>query len=117
MLIVLRTISVKEKNKKVIRIVDAYGNYDLFNYARNFFEYLLLNQDIEYIDLINFGISHKFFVNLGMNKLNDKKTIVPNFFEPFIKKNKKIYFAKNKKIKKKIIVFKGDGDQERPNLI
>jgi hypothetical protein len=117
LLIITRTIEVKKINRKVIRVIDAFGNYNLFKYTRNFFLYLLKDLSIEYIDLINVGISSNFFFCSGMNLINYNKTIVPNFFEPFKKENKKIYFAYNKIFKKKIIVFKGDGDQERPNLL
>ena len=117
LLLVTRTILVKKNSKKIIRVIDAFGSYNLFSYASNLFKYLLKNFEVEYIDLLNYGIPSKFFTNCGMNKINCNKTIVPNFFEPFIKKNKAIYFAHHKKIKKKIIIFKGDGDQERPNLI
>ncbi len=117
LLLVTRTILVKKNSKKIIRVIDAFGSYNLFSYASNLFRYLLKNLEVEYIDLLNFGIPSKIFTYCGMNKINYNKTIVPNFFEPFIKKNKAIYFAHHKKIKKKIIVFKGDGDQERPNLI
>lgn len=117
LLIVTRKILVKQKVQKVIRIIDAFGNYNLFKYTTDLFLELLKDKKIEYIDLINYGISPKIFLYSGMNKINYDTTIVPNYFEPFKRKNKKIHFAYQNELKKKLIIFKGDGDQERPNLI
>jgi hypothetical protein len=45
-----------------------------------------------------------------------KKIIAPNFFEPFLKKNIKIYFAYySKKSSIKPFLVRGDCDQDRPN--
>ena len=42
--------------------------------------------------------------------------IIPNYFEPFLKKNIKIYFFIDRSLEdSRIIIFKGDGDQDRPN--
>ena len=41
--------------------------------------------------------------------------IVPNYFEPFLKQNINIDYAF--KSKSPYVIFKGDSDQDRPNLI
>ena len=117
LIIVIRTILVKKQSRKVLRIIDAFGDYNLFKYTYYFYKELLSDPKIEYIDLLNFGILPKIIFNSGMNIIDYEKTIVPNYFEPFKRNNKKIYFAHQKKLKDKFIIFKGDGDQERPNLI
>ena len=53
-----------------------------------------------------------------MNKqgflLKNKDELVPNYFEPFVKKNIKLGIAIIKNYyKNKLIIVKGDGDQER----
>ena len=48
-----------------------------------------------------------------MNKYK-KDTVIPNYYEPFVLKNVKLgfsFFPPNRKI----YLFKGDCDQERPN--
>ena len=48
----------------------------------------------------------------------DKNIIISNHFEPFVKKNIMINFAILKKKKSsKLYLFKGDCDQERPNIL
>jgi hypothetical protein len=41
--------------------------------------------------------------------------IIPNYFEPFVAENIDIYFFSN--TNEKVYIFKGDGDQDRPNFI
>ena len=69
------------------------------------------------MDILNNIELMKIFLSSGIVRANYTKTTIPNYFEPFLKKNKKIVFAHHYKLKKKIYVFKGDGDQERPNLV
>jgi hypothetical protein len=113
----LRQIFVDRERRNILRIVDAFGNFKLFEISNNFYQYWFERFKSEYLDILNLGIDEKIFFKSGMVKANYNKTIIPNYFEPFSKKNKKIIFAHNKNIKKKLYVFKGDGDQERPNLI
>ena len=113
----MREILVKKKKRSIIRIVDAFGNFKLFKICNKFYDYLFEIFNSEYLDVLNIGINEKIFLSSGMVKANYTKTTIPNYFEPFLKKNKKIIFAHHYKLKKKIYVFKGDGDQERPNLL
>lgn len=51
-------------------------------------------------------------------KVLKKPTIIPNFFEPLVMKNQNIYYAyKKNNAFLKLFFFKGDGDQERPNVL
>ena len=76
----------------------------------------LKTENAEYIDCVNFGIDEETFLNAGFTKLHlDRDTIIPNYFEPFERKNIKIEFSY--KSKKPYMVFKGDSDQDRPNII
>ena len=47
--------------------------------------------------------------------MNDKKVVIPNYFEPFIRKNILIRSGILKNTKNHF-VCKGDGDLERPNV-
>ena len=46
---------------------------------------------------------------------NSNELIIPNYFNPYLQKNIQIYFFVDSKDIDKVILFKGDGDQDRPN--
>ena len=54
----------------------------------------------------------------GFKLLEDlTEVIIPNYFEPVINENIDILFAYKKKENIKFNIYKGDGDQDRPNII
>jgi hypothetical protein len=112
---ICRIIKVKKFNVKIIRIIDFYGtikkNYTIYNLVQ---EYLKKNK-YEYIDFPSIGID-KELVNIGFTK--NKNNFLPDFFEPYL--NKKInrnYCILKNSYKGKIVMVKGDGDGDRPNLL
>tara|TARA_B100000029_G_scaffold489450_1_gene547228 strand:- start:327 stop:581 length:255 start_codon:yes stop_codon:yes gene_type:complete len=79
---------------------------------------LLIQYNAEYIDFYNFGIEKRVLVSNGFIKREPKSDIViPNYFEPFQKKNVDLYFAFKCNKKYRFIINKGDGDQDRPSII
>ena len=80
------------------------------------FQNLLLLEDSEYVDILNYGISVKIFEKLGFSKLDfsTDKIIIPNFFNPFVQENIKIEFS-YKSDYDDFVIFRGDGDQDRPS--
>jgi hypothetical protein len=113
-ILVTRTIHVN--NARVIRIVDMLGNINLLPNLFDQLQARLIDEDAEYIDFVNYGISEDLFLQLGFTKLIvDGNTTIPNYFEPFEKANIEIEFAS--KSTKPYIIFKGDSDQDRPNII
>lgn len=48
----------------------------------------------------------------GWVKREETSNIIPNYFSPFEMKNIEIYYFSSDE---DIILFKGDGDQDRPN--
>lgn len=112
-LIVARIVNVG--NSSCLRIVDMFGSYsDIENYQLDL-QALVKKYNCEYIDCLNYGIPEKFFTNWGFN-LKEGKVIIPEYFEPFIQKNKKIYFSYKPKVNQ-YTVFKADCDQDRPNIL
>ena len=71
------------------------------------------------MDIYSYGISKKILKKAGyINRYNVKNLIVPNYFEPFVRENVDIFCAfKTSLNKKKIKLFKGDGDGDRPSII
>ena len=116
-IIVLR--DCKYKKRVAVRIIDYIGSNNTFKYLDKLFKKILEKGNVEYIDLYSYGIPESKIIKSGLKvkKLNDKN-IIPNNFEPFEKKNKQIIFGylTKKLYKKKIRLFKGDSDMDRPNL-
>lgn len=114
-ILILREI--KYKSRKILRIIDFFGKEKPFKYLGDFFLNLLQKNDYEYIDFVCYGLSESYIYSSGFVKIphNSKKIIIPNYFYPIIKKNISIYFFVNKANLKNVKIFKGDGDQDRPN--
>lgn len=101
-------------NAKILRLVDFRGDTNSLSEIGNALDAVLKNGCYEYVDLmvseLPAGLAEKSgFTLLDINGEN----IIPNYFEPYVKENIKIYFQESEDI----IIFKADGDQDRPNVI
>lgn len=112
-LLVIRILNIN--GSKVIRIVDAIGQFQGSLYDE--FQAYLKEAGAEYIDLMNYGIDEDVFYQMGFRKLDlDGNLIIPNYFEPFEQRNVKIDIAW-KADYENYVAFKGDSDQDRPNIL
>lgn len=101
---------------KVLRIVDFFGrDRDLAGIGGEL-DRLLLEEDYEYIDFYCYGIDEEIMKKAGflLREKNDSN-IIPNYFDPFEQKNVEIYFYTW--FKENIHVYRGFGDQDRPNHV
>jgi len=115
-LIVLRAINITKS--KIIRVIDFEGDESIISHAGDFFLKIIQRENAEYIDFLQYGIHKKYFLSCGFKLLNiDNSVIVPNYFEPFVQKNIPLLFSYKLSNNKNIRIFKGDGDQDRPNLL
>jgi hypothetical protein len=110
------------KNSSAIRIVDFAGSNSSFPKGKYIFNYLLEKHSSDYIDIYCYGIPEEYLrlANLeNIKKYQKKNIIIPNYFEPFQKKNIKLRYAYKikKKISKNIRFFKGDSDLDRPSNV
>ena len=114
---VFREIFVKSHETKIIRAVDFYGNLPKnLNISHLIIGHLLKN-NIEYLDFMVSGMDQKILIKLGFNKKN-KKNKIPNHFEPLDLSSKCLNFGIFiDKSKRNTLIFKGDGDQDRPNIL
>ena len=79
---------------------------------------LLVEEKAEYLDFMQYGIQKKYFIEAGFSLLNNTQdVIIPNYFEPLVKKNIPLLFSHNLYKKTNFRLFKGDGDQDRPNQV
>ena len=106
---------VDTADSSCLRIIDIIGNIKCGMNLSGVLSNLLDNYNCEYIDCLNSGIEEKYFKELGFS-LKNNQTIIPEYFEPFVRKNIDIYLAYRPKINN-FIIYKGDGDQDRPNEI
>lgn len=106
---------VEAKGSMVIRIVDALG--ELQGTLYDSFQNIMHETGAEYVDFMNYGIEESIFYEMGFRKLDlQGDLIIPNYFEPFEQRNVKIDVAW-KADYNNYVVFKGDSDQDRPNIL
>jgi len=115
-LFIMRKINFKKSN--ILRLIDYQGNIRFLEKINYALQELMHNEQSEYIDFYQHGIEKNILLKCGFTNVEKTKLIVPNYFEPYVKKNIILNFAfKTSNVKKKIYFFKGDGDQDRPNKI
>ena len=117
-IMVVRKIKIAKAN--VLRIVDFIGKQNEFSKIGNLIIYLFKKHKSEFIDIYSYGINVKYMEKVGFidrRKINN--LIVPDYYEPFIRKNVNLMYGYMCKYKKKnnIRILKGDGDRDRPNII
>ncbi len=103
---------IKQSNRKVLRIIDFIGDFKILPKLGNRLIELIKKNNYEYVDLLcNLPISI-FEGSLFINK-SETEAVIPNYFEPFIKKNVDIFYESSSK---DIYFFRGDADGDRPNF-
>lgn len=107
---------VEQFGNKILRIVDYYGLDEEISYAGEAFKQLMRDKNYEYIDFYCYGIEHSIMQDAGfvLREKNDTN-IIPNHFCPYERKNVDIYFFTW--FMDGIHVYRGFGDQDRPNFI
>lgn len=100
-----------EKNS-VLRLIDCIGDFNELQFATEMIDDLLFEFGAEYVDFYEYGISDQVLKKAGWLKVEGSGNIIPNYFSPFEQKNIDIYYFSTDP---EIVLFKGDGDQDRPN--
>ena len=114
--IVLR--KVFNGSNSALRVVDFLGEPLALNGLYSNFQKLLNDNGSEYIDCYNYGIDESRFYNAGFTKrTKEDDVIIPNYYEPFEKRNVDLHFAFKCDSNYNFVAFKGDSDQDRPNLL
>lgn len=110
LLLVFRLISVSGSN--VIRLVDCIGDVGLLQFTSYILDELLSLYNAEYVDCYEVGVPDYILQEGGWRKNDGTGNVIPNYFEPFEKANIDIYYFSTDM---DVVLFKGDGDQDRPN--
>lgn len=101
--------------KKILRIIDYIGNHEVFSETGSFWNDIIMENEYEYIDFFEYGIRDDILENAGfVLREEDDTNVIPNYFEPFVQSNVDIWFHYKFE---GTTFFKGDCDQDRPNII
>jgi hypothetical protein len=105
----------KYNNAKVLRIIDYFGDIEAVAHTGNALKNIL-DMDYEYIDFYEYGIDDDVLTDAGfVLNPHGSTNVIPNYFEPFVRENIRLTFYAHSK--EKFYIFKGDGDQDRPNKL
>lgn len=106
------------KSNYALRVVDFFGDINGLLGSYTELQRLLYDYNAEYMDFYNIGFDEKTLKRIGfVKRTSSKSTIIPNYFEPFEKKNIDLDFAYKCDRKLNFTVCKGDSDQDRPNIL
>lgn len=109
-LLVFRLTSIGEAC--VLRFIDCIGDFENLKNATELVDHLLAQYNAECIDCYETGVPDYCFSEAGWIKTEETENVIPNYFAPFIQENIDIhYFSTDPDV----VLFKGDGDQDRPN--
>ncbi len=102
-----------------LRIVDYLGELQCLRFVSIELQKLMINYNYEYIDFIVAGVDVGVLESIGfVDRRSDPDTVIPNYFEPFLKENVDLDFAyKTINPDYSFSMFKADADQDRPNTL
>ena len=110
---ILVTREIYCNQRLLLNWVDFIGEIDSILSMKKIFQKLIFEKNYEYVDCLCDGVDERIFKEINFKKKNHEgTTIIPTYFEPFIKKNVKIHFEKSSS---ELIIFKGDADGDRPS--
>lgn len=95
-----------------LRLVDCIGNYSLLPYITSDIDAILITNHAEYIDIYETGLPDVLLSHGGWRNVSETSNIIPDYFAPYECRNIDIYYSTTDK---DVVLFKGDGDQDRPN--
>ncbi len=108
--------NVDSAGPRVLRIMDFIGDLGDMDNINASVQQLLVSENAEYIDCLNHGIDPKYFHQLGFKEAKiDRDTILPEYFDPFEQRYVPMEFCYLADKDVNYVIFKGDGDQDRPN--
>jgi hypothetical protein len=107
---------VEHSGRRALRIVDFSGSIEALGTIGWRIDRLLEEFHAEYADVYNAGIPEEIFAQAGFSRVDPSgPDIVPDHFEPFERRNVRLWYAM--KGAEAPVLFKGDGDQDRPNRV
>lgn len=113
---ITRTITAAETGcVPVVRLVDFIGDDAVLPRIGGALDKLLHDAGAEYLDCYNAGIPAAVWAAAGLTeRCEDDGVIIPNYLTPPLRQNTEYYYFTNQP--DGFVLFKADGDQDRPNL-
>jgi hypothetical protein len=106
------------EDKRALRIVDFSGDLVLIGQIGGPVLKLMKEEEAEYADFWQHGVPHEYLERAGFAPANpDGDVIVPNYFVPFSAKISRIFSTYKSNAPGTFLIFKADGDQDRPNYL
>jgi hypothetical protein len=110
--------AAEHDGSRALRIVDFMGNTEILSRSGNAFEQLMTEENAEYIDFWVYGLPQNELTAAGFAVVDPAGAVtVPNYFEPFIQTNGRIFFAIKVPGDAAVVICRGDGDQDRPSIL
>ena len=109
---------VEGDGARAIRIVDMMGNETALAGAHTALLHLAHCKGAQYVDIMCHGVPAAPLAAAGFHNVSRLNgAIVPNLFEPLVMENHPIPYAALTRDTSTLRLFKGDGDQDRPNQL
>ena len=114
--VVTRTVTAEETGcVPVVRLVDFIGEDAVLPRLGGALDAILNRAGGEYMDCCNAGIPAEVWQAAGFTeRLEGDGSVIPNYLTPPLLENTEYYYFTNKP--ENFVLFKADGDQDRPNL-
>ena len=114
--VVTRTVTAQETGcAAVVRLVDFIGEDSVLPRIGAALDAILNHAGAEYMDCYNAGIPADVWLAAGFTeRVEGDGCIIPNYLTPPVHENTESYYVTNKP--ENFVLFKADGDQDRPNL-
>ena len=114
--VVTRTVTAQETGcAAVVRLVDFIGEDSVLPRIGAALDAILNHAGAEYMDCYNAGIPADVWLAAGFTeRVEGDGCIIPNYLTPPVHENTEYYYFTNKP--ENFVLFKADGDQDRPNL-
>ncbi|MCD8016103.1 MAG: hypothetical protein LUG99_23705 [Lachnospiraceae bacterium] len=106
---------IEVNTHKIFRIVDFLGSIGTLSAIGSILHEMMEKENYEYIDCMVGTISHEIMEKAGFSLRDENDcNIIPHYFEPFVRENIDVWYQKSDS---NVVIFKADGDQDRPNYI
>lgn len=96
----------------VLRLIDCIGQQEMIREVTEEIDKMLQETDCEYIDFYESGLDSSILKLNGWRKVEEDGNVIPDYFAPFEQKKVDIHYSSSIEC---AVLFKGDGDQDRPN--
>lgn len=108
---------IEKEGSRVLRIIDYQGQAKHLSHLNLQLTSLLDTHNCEYIDFMQYGIAGEILEASGfVNSRDIDGLVVPDYFEPLVKKNMRLDFARLGN-SDTFFLCKGDSDQDRPSKL